>query len=1262
MAGITQTVPNYIQGISQQPDELKLPGQVNDALNVLPNITKGLEKRPGSEFIKTLDLHGDELEEGKYFLIDQDKKYIGRIGKTGKIEVWDLTGKSYEVIQDQFVNKGDCTIKEAYLYNNVPLSPNYYLKEIKQINITNGGTGYTSTPTVSFSVGLKDYTHNGGAHSSRTAGTYNDVATETITGTGSGAKFNVVVASDGTPTLTMINRGNGYAVDNSIIINDNVLGGGGASNILIAITEVTGTGATIKTVSIVNGVITEILLDNKGSGYTNSPTLTITGGGGSGATAEAVVGALPYLQHTNPDSIQYLTINDNTFFTNRERTTAMSDKVKDTLIDDSTLTADGLESTGQTNRDNWTTYDKNVRPKEAFVELKQIAYNKQYALNFHQPGNPNSNLQYVATKLSAEWIGDDQTYKTRSDQPASYLTYNEGGEDKSTDNVVWADIIYKKDDEGNDIPTPPYEESGKDDLKTADGSCKYTSRKVFTINPTGKTVYNDDDKAGKYDSDRSKYGELLLTATANRSLDETVTAKYNPHPGTRGNQNNLRFELENIGTPHAVSKANQEQKYECMYQLKCTLMHGGEGWQKGDSFVVVMEGTNYRITVEEAEVITVKASIAAVRPEPTPVSADRVITADNILDSITAEFDRRANLKDETNTPMVSGPGWPWTVRKIGNGLYFRFYGKDKISGLEEAANALTPVDFTVTAPNKSLFNILTSEVNNVGDLPTQCRHGYVVKVLNSNSEKDDYYLQFKSNTAPADGAGIWEECPQPKRRNEFARDTMPHELVEKNCLVAGEIVTKFYLQPIDYMPAVCGDEETNPQPSFINKPITNIAFFRNRIVFLAGDSVVLSQAGDYFNFWAKTGMTITPADCIDVAVSSTSPATLLDAIAVQRGLLLFSKEQQFMLTTDNDVLRPETAKVINVSTYSYNSLVKPFSMGTSVGFTNNTTSHSRFMEMANIQAGRPPDVLEQSKLVHSLLPAAIDSVAESKEQGLVLFATSDMSDMVYGYKWFNTGEKRVLSSWFKWKLHGNVIFHAIVDDVYYAIVRADDQSVQLEKIDIKNQPKISTRTGDYLIHLDNMTLVSTMSYSSSTKKTTITIPDNFTVTGNKRLAFYSTKGAMAGQTEYPEYTGGTTVTVSGDWSTSEVYAGYIYKMQVQFPTTFLKAEQGEAVRAESRGSTIVHRVKLNFGAIGYFQTRLERKCRPDWIQDYEMASNCNFDPNCFGIVPNARQTIPIYSRNEDYRLYLESIHTSPCTLHSSSWEGDYNNKFYKKI
>ena len=46
MASISQTIPYYIQGISEQPDQLKKKGQVRDALNVLPDITDGLLKRP----------------------------------------------------------------------------------------------------------------------------------------------------------------------------------------------------------------------------------------------------------------------------------------------------------------------------------------------------------------------------------------------------------------------------------------------------------------------------------------------------------------------------------------------------------------------------------------------------------------------------------------------------------------------------------------------------------------------------------------------------------------------------------------------------------------------------------------------------------------------------------------------------------------------------------------------------------------------------------------------------------------------------------------------------------------------------------------------------------------------------------------------------------------------------------------------------------------------------------------------------------------
>ena len=49
MAGITQQVPSYVHGISEQPDFMKLPGQVVALKNGLPDVTRGLIKRPGGK-------------------------------------------------------------------------------------------------------------------------------------------------------------------------------------------------------------------------------------------------------------------------------------------------------------------------------------------------------------------------------------------------------------------------------------------------------------------------------------------------------------------------------------------------------------------------------------------------------------------------------------------------------------------------------------------------------------------------------------------------------------------------------------------------------------------------------------------------------------------------------------------------------------------------------------------------------------------------------------------------------------------------------------------------------------------------------------------------------------------------------------------------------------------------------------------------------------------------------------------------------------
>jgi hypothetical protein len=71
------------------------------------------------------------------------------------------------------------------------------------------------------------------------------------------------------------------------------------------------------------------------------------------------------------------------------------------------------------------------------------------------------------------------------------------------------------------------------------------------------------------------------------------------------------------------------------------------------------------------------------------------------------------------------------------------------------------------------------------------------------------------------------------------------------------------------------GDSTTNPMPSFVGHPIDAISFYKNRIVFASRQNVICSQAGDYFNFFASTVITIVDSDPIDLSASSLKPIRL---------------------------------------------------------------------------------------------------------------------------------------------------------------------------------------------------------------------------------------------------------------------------------------------------------------------------------------------------------------------------------------------------
>jgi len=98
MASVTQLVPNLLGGVSKQPDDKKMPGQVREAINAYADPTYGLSKRPGTKWLGNLSSTTNEFQNGKWFYINRDEaeKYIGVI-YGANIKIWNVNNPTATV-------------------------------------------------------------------------------------------------------------------------------------------------------------------------------------------------------------------------------------------------------------------------------------------------------------------------------------------------------------------------------------------------------------------------------------------------------------------------------------------------------------------------------------------------------------------------------------------------------------------------------------------------------------------------------------------------------------------------------------------------------------------------------------------------------------------------------------------------------------------------------------------------------------------------------------------------------------------------------------------------------------------------------------------------------------------------------------------------------------------------------------------------------------------------------------------------------------
>ena len=339
-----------------------------------------------------------------------------------------------------------------------------------------------------------------------------------------------------------------------------------------------------------------------------------------------------------------------------------------------------------------------------------------------------------------------------------------------------------------------------------------------------------------------------------------------------------------------------------------------------------------------------------------------------------------------------------------------------------------------IVSDNQGNTNIeaFTDEVATLTTLPAESLDGRKVKIISESAAEGNYWSKFKANNGTS-GIGYWEESVDPTLSVGLNPATLPHEL--KNTAT-----NTFVFQEAAWVDRTVGDDVTNSHPSFVDSTINKAFFHSNRLGFLSNDNVVLSKSNDFYNFYFTSALTLTDADPIDLNCSSVRPCVLHSALPVPQGLVLFSRNQQFLLG-GNTALTPNTTSIQGISNYEMDTTIDPVDVGTSFSFISKTPSYSRIFTMQTRGQQESPEAVDIGKIVSEWLPDTITELFSSAQNSIIGLYGKTL-DTIYLFKTYAAGNQLLMQAWFNWQLPGKIQHITTIDDTMWAVVEYNSQYV----------------------------------------------------------------------------------------------------------------------------------------------------------------------------------------------------------------------------
>ena len=570
--------------------------------------------------------------------------------------------------------------------------------------------------------------------------------------------------------------------------------------------------------------------------------------------------------------------------------------------------------------------------------------------------------------------------------------------------------------------------------------------------------------------------------------------------------------------------------------------------------------------------------------------------------------------------------------------------------------------EITVSGPTDAALSLLRHEVNDVGNLPVQTKNGYKVKVVNSTDVSvDDMYLVFQTEDGSDYSSGSWMESNAPGIYYIIDKTTMPHVLKPDTNGI-------FQFKAWDsWEDRKVGDEETNPTPHFItdgdnHRYINDIFLYRNRMGFLSGDSIILGRAGHFFDFFAKSSLATAPDDPIDSSVSTTNPVELFYTQQESVGLVIYGQSQQFLLTTESDLLSPTTAKINTLAGFNADPQLQSISLGSSSAFFSKTSDNTKFFELKNVSNVEAPQYAEKTKPVPELLPSTIDTVTASPAVSLVSFGQRG-SAIVYNFNYYRTGGEEITNTWYRWELPGTLEYQFFDSNTYNTVIKSGTNyhlnSFRVAQSSSQGFIELESGTKTNLC-LDMWYNEPVTTYDEVADETYILYP--YTPLSSK-LPVVVVYGDTTNETitTFAENTN-SHIKISGNYLGKKMVIGYAYDMSIELPKFYLVQASGEGrFNADTTSNLIIHRLKIKTGLSGSVDYKVKILGITDRTQTITALQANRYLLNSVNLTEGSTHILPLYQRNKNLSVTIEGNTPYPVTIESLNWEGRYATNFYKR-